>query len=177
MTIGGGVMTRTGGIVVMGVSGVGKSTLGALLAHELDVPFLEGDDFHSAAAVAKMHAGHPLTDDDRWPWLDRLGAALGATVRDRGGAVAACSALKAAYRARLSQAAGMPLRFVLPETSAGAIAQRMSARHDHYMPTSLLSSQLATLERPTAAERALVVDAGRPPEALCRDVRDWLDHR
>lgn len=164
-------------VVVMGVSGTGKSTLGHLLADHWHAPFLEGDTFHSAANVAKMEAGAPLTDTDRWPWLDRLGAALGEAARAGGVAVAACSALRHAYRARLEAAAGLPLRFAFLDTDRGEIARRMGARTGHYMPPSLLDSQLATLEPPDAAERALRLDAGHAPEALCRAVQAWVEKR
>lgn len=161
-------------IVVMGVSGSGKSTLGARLAAEWHAPFLEGDAYHAAASVAKMRAGHPLTDADRWPWLDRLGAALWESARTNGVAVAACSALRRVYRDRLAQAARLPLYFAFLDTERAEIARRMSTREGHYMPPCLLDSQLATLERPTPDERALTLDAGRPPERLIRDLRAWL---
>ncbi|GAA4216541.1 gluconokinase [Sphingomonas endophytica] len=162
-------------LVVMGVSGTGKSTLGALLAEHWQAPFLEGDTYHSAANVAKMEAGAPLTDEDRWPWLGRLGAALGEAARTGGVAVAACSALRHAYRARLEAAAGLPLRFAFLDTGRAEIARRMRARTGHYMPPTLLDSQLATLEPPGAAERALRLDAGHAPEALCRAVLAWVE--
>ncbi|WP_310101313.1 gluconokinase [Sphingomonas sp. BE138] len=159
----------------MGVSGTGKSTLGALLATALHAPFLEGDTFHAPASVAKMERGLPLTDDDRWPWLDRLGTALGAAAREHGAAVAACSALRRAYRERLAAAAGVPLRFAFLDTERDEIARRMRARSGHYMPPSLLDSQLATLERPGPDEPALRLDAGQAPERLYEDVRMWLE--
>ena len=162
-------------IVVMGVSGTGKSTLGVRLAQMLHAPFLEGDTYHSAASVAKMEAGLPLTDDDRRPWLDRLGAALGDAARAQGAAVATCSALRRCYRERLAAAAGVPLSFAFLDTDRDEIARRMRARSGHYMPASLLDSQLATLERPGADEPVLRLDAGRSPERLCEDVRAWLD--
>lgn len=162
-------------LVVMGVSGTGKSTLGAMLADHWYASFLEGDAYHSAANVAKMEAGAPLTDEDRWPWLDRLGAALGAAARADGAAVVACSALRRAYRARLEAAAGLPLRFAFLDTGRAEIARRMRARTGHYMPPSLLDSQLATLEPPAADERALRLDAGHAPEALCREVLAWVE--
>lgn len=160
-------------IVVMGVSGTGKSTLGALLASGWHAPFLEGDAYHSPESVAKMAAGAALTDDDRWPWLDRLGAALGAAARGEGVAVAACSALRRAYRERLAAAAGMKLRFVFLDTDHDEIARRMRGRGGHYMPASLLDSQLATLERPGTDEPALRLDARRPPDVLAEEVRAW----
>lgn len=162
-------------IVVMGVSGSGKSTLAAALADRLSCPLIEGDDFHSAANVAKMHAGHPLDDADRWPWLDRLGAAIGAASLGPGIAVAACSALKRSYRERLQAASDVPLAFALLDTRPDELARRLSSRSGHYMPASLLGSQLATLERPGIGERALTLDAAHTPAALCAEVLAWID--
>ncbi|WP_179508835.1 gluconokinase [Sphingomonas melonis] len=163
----------------MGVSGSGKSTLSARLGTALGCPVLEGDAFHSAENVAKMQAGHPLTDADRWPWLDRLGAALGAAALDAPGgvAVAACSALKRSYRERLSAASAVPLLFVLLDTGEAEIARRMRTRSGHYMPPSLLGSQLATLERPTPDEPAVTLDASRPVDALTAEALAWIDER
>ncbi|MBO9707319.1 MAG: gluconokinase [Caulobacter sp.] len=158
----------------MGVSGSGKSTLGALLAGKLDCPFLEGDDFHEARAVAKMSAGCPLDDDDRWPWLDRLGAAVGDALASRGLVVAACSALRRSYRERLRRAIGAPARFVLLDVSPDELVRRLSQRAGHYMPVSLLDSQLATLERPDADEGVFTLDAVAGPEQLCEIAHAWL---
>lgn len=157
-------------IIVMGVSGCGKSTLGALLAEALDCPFLEGDAYHSADAVEKMRRGTPLTDEDRWPWLERLGQAI-AAMRDAagardGGPVAACSALRRCYRDRLRATIGGPVRFVLLENSREALLARVGNRPGHYMPTSLLDSQLATLERPTPDEEAMILTTDRPADTL-----------
>ncbi|WP_316747210.1 gluconokinase, GntK/IdnK-type [Sphingomonas sp. A2-49] len=132
-------------IVVMGVSGSGKSTLAARLATHLGCPMLEGDAFHGAANVAKMQAGRPLDDADRWPWLDRLGHAIGAAAAADGMAVAACSALKRSYRRRLRAASFCPLAFVLLDTGRDELARRLAGRTGHYMPVSLLGSQMATL--------------------------------
>jgi len=170
---------ETGGIppcaiIVMGVSGSGKSTLGQLLATALDCPFIEADTLHDLASVAKMRAGQPLCDEDRWPWLDRLGAALREATGTRGLAVAACSALRLCYRERLAQAVEVPTRFIMLETNRDELARRIASRADHYMPASLLASQLAALERPGSAEQALILDATRSPEALCDVSRDWL---
>jgi gluconokinase len=158
----------------MGVSGSGKSTLGALLARELDCPFLEGDDFHDTHAVAKMRAGQPLVDEDRWPWLDRLGQAIGEALTSQGRVVAACSALRRGYRERLRQAIGAPTRFVLLDASRDELLRRLTDRSGHYMPASLLDSQLATLERPEPDEGVFRLDAGAAPEALCGITRTWL---
>lgn len=153
-------------VIVMGVSGCGKSTLGALLAEALGCVFLEGDAFHSADAVTKMRDGTPLTDADRWPWLDRVAAAAAASIDSYGIAVAACSALRLTYRDRLR--AGIPgwVQFVLLEADRGQLVARMSSRKGHFMPASLLDSQLATLERPLPVEGALTLSAGQPPEVL-----------
>lgn len=161
-------------LIIMGVSGSGKSTLGQALAERLGCPFLEGDDFHSAEAVAKMHAGHPLTDTDRWPWLDRLGAATAAAVARDGLAITACSALRRCYRERLTVAIGQPTRFVLLDNPREELRRRIAGRPTHYMPTSLLDSQLETLERPGADEPAIALDAGAPVATLCDRVLRWL---
>lgn len=161
-------------IVVMGVSGSGKSTFGTALAAELGCCFVEGDVFHDAAAIARMRAGHALTDADRWPWLDRLGAAVDVTVQREGMCVVACSALRRAYRNRLSAAIAAPTRFVLLETGREELLHRLETRPHHYMPASLLTSQLETLEPPGADEAALTLDAAQPPAKLCRETLDWL---
>ena len=158
----------------MGVSGSGKSTLGSVLAQRLGCRFLEGDAFHDPAAVAKMRAGRPLDDDDRWPWLDRLGAAVGEAVRSGGIAVAACSALKRDYRERLVAAIDAPTRFVLLEAEPEELVRRLTQRAGHYMPASLLRSQLATLERPGTDEPVLCLETTVSPGQLCERVEAWL---
>ncbi|WP_310028288.1 gluconokinase [Caulobacter rhizosphaerae] len=162
-------------VIAMGVSGSGKSTLGALLARRLDCPFLEGDDFHDAQAVAKMSAGQPLDDADRWPWLDRLGFAAGEVVASGGRVVAACSALKRGYRERLRAAIGAPTRFVLLDAGQDELLRRLTQRSGHYMPASLLDSQLAALERPGPDEAIFMLDAAAPPGRLCDQAQAWLD--
>lgn len=159
----------------MGVSGSGKSTLGALLANDLECRFLEADDFHSPESVAKMRSGQPLGDEDRWPWLDRLGGAIGETLSAEGTAVAACSALKRSYRERLSRAAGAPIAFVLLNTGREELIRRLSNRPGHFMPASLLTSQFEALELPGEDERAVMLDACQPPEELVRSARLWLE--
>lgn len=161
-------------VIVMGVSGSGKSTLGALLGQRLGAPFLEGDSFHDVAAIAKMRSGQPLDDADRWPWLDRLGAAIGARAREEGRAVAACSALRRCYRERLMEAAGVRLRFVLLRAGLGELEQRLAQRAGHYMPGSLLASQLATLEPLAGDEAGITLEAGLSPGVLCEAVLGWL---
>lgn len=135
-------------LVVMGVSGSGKTHVGAALAAIAGVPFVDGDDLHAPEAVAKMRQGVPLDDADRAPWLDRIGAVLaGATTYPRG-VVVACSALRRAYRDRLRQGAGQGLRFILLAGDIELIRRRMAARRHRYMPASLLESQFATFEAP-----------------------------
>jgi len=143
----------------MGVSGSGKSTLGAQIAAQLDCAFLDGDDFHPAENVAKMAAGTPLDDADRWPWLSRLNKRV--REHDHAGrdAVLACSALKAVYRDRLAE--GIPhCRWVHLHGTPEVLRARLAARQHRYMPASLLESQLATLEPPANAIR---IDVGAPP--------------
>jgi gluconokinase len=145
-------------IIVMGVTGVGKSTLGEALAAELRAPFLEGDSFHPPENVRKMSGGIPLQDADRWPWLNLLGLAVAAQ-RQPLGVVATCSALKRSYRDQLRRTIGEPLLFVCLHAGRDSIAARMQARQGHYMPVSLLDSQLAALELPGTDERSIVLDA------------------
>lgn len=161
-------------IVVMGVSGCGKSTLGVLLAEALDCPFLEGDSFHSQEAVEKMRGGEALTDADRWPWLDRLGAASAETIARHRMVVVACSALRRAYRDRLRSAIGHPVRLAFLDNSRDHLLARLGNRAGHYMPTSLLDSQLATLEPPLGDEAAIALNTDAAPEMLCDAVLGWL---
>lgn len=145
-------------INVMGVSGCGKSTIGARLGVALNVPFLDGDHYHSKEAVEKMHAGIPLTDDDRWPWLDRLVAAMIEAADRNGHVVAASSALKRSYRDYMTKAAGEPIAFVHLYAPQSVIAQRQADRPGHFMPASLLDSQYQTLEMPQSDENATTID-------------------
>jgi gluconokinase len=149
-------------LLVMGVSGSGKSTIGAQLALALALPFGDADAFHPPANVEKMSAGTPLTDADRWPWLDALGAWLAAQA---GGGVIACSALKRAYRDRLRRAAP-GLRILHLAGRPAMITERQAARENHFMPPSLMASQFATLEPPGADEAALMLDITAPPAAI-----------
>lgn len=136
-------------VVVMGVSGCGKSTVGAALANALQWSFLDADDFHPPQNVAKMAAGTPLTDDDRWPWLDRTVKALQDATATSRNAVLACSALRTSYRERLMRAGDV--RFVHLRGDQPTIAQRLAQRQHRYMPAALLASQFATLEEPVDA--------------------------
>src|SRR5262245_12489592 len=134
-------------VVVMGVSGAGKTTVGRLLADQVGWTFIEADDFHPPANVEKMHRGVPLTDADRAPWLDALHGAIAQVAARNGSAVVACSALKQVYRDRL--AAGVDgVRFVYLRGAPALVAQRLAARRGHFMPTALLASQLDALEEP-----------------------------
>ena len=142
-------------LVVMGVSGSGKSTVAAQIAARIGLPYVDGDDLHPQSNVAKMHAGIPLDDDDRWPWLDRVAATL-AEASPRGGVVLACSALKRAYRDRLRAGTGGQVRFAFLDVTFDHIAQRLKTRVDHFMPPNLLQSQFATLERPGADETDVI---------------------
>ena len=146
-------------VIVMGVSGSGKSTTGGALARTLGWPFVEGDDLHPPANVAKMAAGIPLTDDDRWPWLDRIVDELRALSKTSPDVVIACSALKQSYRDRLVPAGDV--RFVHLHGDRETIAARLAMRHHRYMPATLLDSQFATLELPA--------------DAIVVDIRDDVD--
>lgn len=137
-------MTNTH-LVVMGVAGCGKTTLAAALSKELGWQFAEGDEFHPAANIAKMSAGHPLNDEDRWPWLDRIVAWTADQDAQEHSTVVTCSALKRAYRDRLATAPGRTL-FLHLVGSPDLLGERMAHREGHYMPTSLLPSQFAALE-------------------------------
>ena len=144
-------------VVVMGVSGSGKTSVGHALAAELGWPFFDGDDFHPPGNVAKMAAGTPLTDSDRWPWLEALATKIASVESEGGYAVLACSALRAIYRDRIAAGARRPgdVRFVYLKGDRATIAARLAPRQHRYMPAALLDSQFATLEEPADA---LVVD-------------------
>ncbi|MEY9990110.1 gluconokinase [Streptomyces sp. V4I8] len=150
-------------VVVMGVAGTGKTTIGPLLAARLGVPYAEGDDFHPQANIAKMSAGTPLDDDDRWPWLD----AIGAWAHERAGlgGVVSCSALKRSYRDRLrAEAPGVV--FVHLSGDRALIEDRMTHRQGHFMPTALLDSQFATLQPLGSDEAGVAVDVTGSPEEI-----------
>ncbi|KOG65623.1 gluconate kinase [Streptomyces griseoflavus] len=155
-------------IVVMGVAGTGKTTIGPLVAADLDVPYAEGDDFHPPANIAKMSAGTPLDDADRWPWLDAIGA--WAHGRAGQGGVVSSSALKRAYRDRL-RAAAPGVVFLHLTGDRSLIESRMAERKGHFMPTALLDSQFATLEPLGTDEAGVAVDvSGTPREIADRAV-------
>jgi len=156
-------------IVIMGVSGVGKSTVGRLVARTLDWPFYEGDDFHSGANKAKMRDGIPLTDEDRWPWLAAIREQIEHVLAQEGHAIFTCSALKRAYRDRLRLDG---VQFVHLKGDAGLIRDRVARRKGHFFDPKLLASQFEALEEPM---RALVVDVAQPPEAIANEIVRELD--
>jgi gluconokinase len=151
-------------VVVMGVASCGKTTIGEALARHFSVPFKEGDKLHSPANVAKMSAGIPLTDDDRWPWLAQVGAALQGT----SGHIVSCSALKHTYRTAIQTAAGRSIKFIHLHGSVDVLQQRIANRKGHFMPPSLLASQLATLEMPTADEDAITIDIDQSTDDIVK---------
>lgn len=156
-----GVSAGTVQVVVMGVSGSGKSTIGALIAHSLDVQFTDADGLHPQANIVKMAGGVPLTDADRWPWLALVGQALADAGAAGNGLVVACSALKRVYREAISQAAPN-VRFVHLAGSLEVLANRLEGRSEHFMPPALLESQLATLEGLHEDEPGFAVDINQP---------------
>ena len=149
-------------IVVMGVSGSGKSTVGSAIAAKLGWEFRDGDDFHPPENRAKMSQGIPLSDSDRWPWLDAISKFSREAESSHQNAVIACSALKESYRTRLRTGCH-EMRFVFLQGSRDLLASRLKGRTGHFMPPSLLDSQLATLEVPNDA---LTLDIGQPLETL-----------
>ena len=156
----------------MGVTGAGKSTIGRALADLAQCSYIEGDDLHPSTNIEKMSAGIPLDDDDRWPWLEEVGRILQAC-EGRHGAVATCSALKRSYRDVLRYTVGTGLRFVHLTGTRDVLAARMGAREGHYMPTSQLDDQIATLE-PPVREDAAGFSIEADPHALARDAYEWL---
>jgi len=153
-------------IIVMGVVGAGKSTVGKLLASELGWEFADADDFHPQSNVEKIRHGIALTDEDRGPWLDRLREAITRWIAEGENVVLACSALKRAYRAKLS--VGPQVRFVYLKGSAALIAERLRARHGHFAGESILTSQMADLEEP---ENAIAVDIKDPAEQIVAEIQ------
>ncbi|MDG4667464.1 gluconokinase [Mycobacterium sp. 236(2023)] len=149
-------------IVVMGVSGSGKSTVGAALGQRLRVPFADADDFHPPANIAKMTAGHPLNDDDRYPWLEAIGEWL---ARHRDGGVMGCSALKRSYRDHMRRHCP-EVEFLYLAGSPEIIGRRQASRPGHFMPASLLASQFETLEPLESDERGIAIDVDRNIDAI-----------
>jgi gluconokinase len=161
-------------IIVMGVSGSGKSSVGEVLATRLGLGYVEGDSLHPAANVEKMSKGIPLTDDDRMPWLDVIGERLHDAITRGKGVVVTCSALKRIYRDRLRTAAGGHLYFVYLEGSKALLTKRMGERKGHFMPASLLESQLQTLEVPTGEPGVVTVDIDNTVHGIVDDAVERL---
>jgi gluconokinase len=157
-------------ILLMGVSGSGKTTVGRLLAAQLGLPFFDGDDFHSEANVAKMQAAVPLDDEDRAAWLDAIGKKIQEMI-PLGGAVFACSALKSAYRQRLDLAAASSIYWVHLHGDYALIQERLAGRKGHFMPPSLLQSQFDALEMPADA---LILSIEMPPDEIVQSIMDNL---
>ncbi len=154
-------------VVVMGVAGCGKSTVGAELGHQIGAVYLDGDTFHPKSNIGKMEANVPLEDDDRWPWLDRIGSEMAG---HGGQLIVGCSALKRAYRDRLRCACGEDITFIHLTASREVIADRMSERTGHFMPLGLLDNQFDVLEPPMADERAISVDIDKPVSAIVGEI-------
>ena len=161
-------------LVVMGVAGCGKTTIGEHLAAETGGTFLDGDAFHPPANIEKMSRGDPLTDADRWPWLEIFGREIASR---KGLVIGGCSSLKRAYRDVITKAAGEPVLFICLDGSRELIADRMGKREGHFMPTSLLDSQFATLEIPAKDENAILVDIAATTGKIVADIKRQLDDR
>ncbi|WP_417450142.1 gluconokinase [Kordiimonas sp.] len=165
------MMCPEAAIVIMGVSGCGKSTVGRCLADRLGYSFFDADDFHPASNVEKMRAGVPLNDEDRQPWLERLVRLMDEQMSMGEGVVLACSALKGRYRRVLSSGQVVP-RFVFLDGTREVIAARMGGRDGHFMPLSLLDSQFDALEVPSVA---IKVDVDRPVDVLISEIERRLE--
>jgi len=168
--------------LVIGVSGSGKSTVGSMLAGRLGWPYAEADDFHSTANREKMAAGHALTDEDRWPWLESIAAWMDERIAEGSSAVVTCSALKRVYRDLLVDGRSQ-VRLVYLQGSRELIASRLAARQEHFFPPQLLETQFAILEEPTEDEHPIVVPIGREAAELVDEIVEQLsdesgdDHR
>ena len=160
-------------IVIFGVSGAGKTTVGKLLAEQLGWRFLEADDFHSAANIKKMRNGHPLTDEDRWPWLDGLREQIEQLLSAGENAVLACSALKRAYRDRLR--VSDEVTFVFLRGDYALVEKQLRSRHGHFMNTALLQSQFDDLEEPQPDENVLTIELGRTPKEIVERIEAKLN--
>ena len=161
---------HTGLYVIMGVCGSGKSLIGAQLARELDIEFVEGDGLHPPDNVQRMATGIPLTDDDRRGWLSAIAARLREAKRARIGLVVSCSALKRSYRDLLRSVGEAEVRFVYLAGSRALLAERLAQRRGHFMPPALLESQLSILEEPSPGERAWVCDISQAPDTIVADL-------
>jgi carbohydrate kinase (thermoresistant glucokinase family) len=160
-------------IIIFGVSGAGKTTVGKLLAHQLHWRFIEADDFHPSANIEKMRNGQPLTDEDRWPWLEKLRQQIKALLAARESGVLACSALKRTYRERLRVCGSV--RFVFLRGDYALVERQLRSRHAHFMNPALLTSQFDALEEPCADENVLTVQLGRDAEEIVTEIEAKLD--
>jgi gluconokinase len=159
-------------VIVFGVSGAGKTTIGKLLAEQLGWKFYEADDFHPRANIEKMRRGIPLSDEDRWPWLDRLREHLTRSLAAKKNAVLACSALKRAYRERLRVSDRVKLVFLRGDYAF--IEKQIRRRRGHFMNPALLKSQFADLEEPGLDDDALTIELGQTPEELVKEIKTKL---
>ena len=159
-------------IIIFGVSGAGKTTIGKLLARDLRWRFIEADDFHPAANIEKMRSGHPLTDNDRWPWVEQLRQQIERSLCARENAVLACSALKRAYRDRLH--VSDEIKFVFLRGDYALVEKQLRSRRGHFMNAALLQSQFDDLQEPQADEHALTVALGRMPEEIVEEIEAKL---
>lgn len=159
-------------LIIFGVSGAGKTTVGELLARELGWHFYEADDFHSPAKIEKMRRGVPLTDDDRWPWLENLRELIKRCVAANENAVLACSALKRVYRKHLRVSAEVKLVFLRGDYAL--VAGQLRHRRGHFMNPALLQSQFADLQEPQPEEEVLTIELGRTPHELVREIKTKL---
>jgi gluconokinase len=160
-------------IIIFGVSGAGKTTTGELLTRELGWHFYEADDFHSPANIEKMRRGVPLTDDDRWPWLENLRELIKRCVAANENAVLACSALKRTYREHLRLSPKVKLVFLHGDYAL--IAKQLQRRRGHFMNPKLLQSQFTDLEEPHAGEGVLTIELGRTPRELVKEIKQRLN--
>jgi gluconokinase len=159
-------------IIIFGVSGAGKTTVGKLLARELGWRFIEADDFHPTANIEKMRSGRPLTDGDRWPWLERLQQQIEQLLSARENAVLACSALKRAYRDRLH--VNDEVKFVFLRGNYALIEKELRSRHGHFMDANLLQSQFDDLEEPQPDENVLTIELGGTPKEIVEEIEAKL---
>ena len=159
-------------VIVFGVSGAGKTTIGKLLAKRLGWRFLEADDFHPRVNVGKMHNGLPLTDEDRWPWLELLREQIERSLAAKENAVLACSALKRMYRDRLR--VSEDVKFVLLRGDCALVEKQLHSRRGHFMNPDLLRSQFVDLEEPESDEDAITIELGRTPEELVEEIKTKL---
>jgi gluconokinase len=160
-------------VIIFGVSGAGKTTIGELLARQLGQHFYEADDFHSQANIEKMHRGIPLTDEDRWPWLERLRELIERSVAANESAVLACSALKRAYRECLR--VNNQVKFVFLRGDCALVEEQVRRRHGHFVNPALLQSQFDDLEEPKPDEDTLTIELGRTPRELVGEIKAKLN--